>query len=79
MAAVDLNKLVSSAVEAYLREEQQSTDGRAPEKKGHRRLGRGAAVATGAGLAVAGRAAYRRIRHLDLEQLGRAAQKKLTS
>lgn len=75
---LDLNKLVSSAVEAYLREEEQSPNGRPEEKKEHRRLGRGAAVATGAGLALAGRAAYRRIRHIDLAQLGHAAEKKLT-
>lgn len=78
MAALDLNKLASSAAEAYLREARQSSNGRATEER-RRRLGRGAALATGAGLAVAGHAAYRRIRHLDLEQLGRAAQKKLTN
>jgi hypothetical protein len=78
MAALDLNRLASSAAEAYLREAQQPSDGRAEEER-HRRLGRGVALATGAGLALAGHAAYRRIRHLDLERLGRAAQKRLTS
>lgn len=74
--ALDLNKLVSSAVESYLQEAEASPNGRVEEKT-KRRLGRGAAVATGAGLVLAGRATYRRLRPFDLERLGHAAEEKL--
>jgi hypothetical protein len=76
MAPLDLNNVAAAAVEAYLQEAQQSSNGRFEEKT-KRRLGRGAAVATGAGLALVGHAAYRRLRPLDLERLGHAAEKKL--
>jgi hypothetical protein len=76
MAALDLNKLAASAAAAYLQEAQQGSNGKVEEKT-KRRLGRGAAVATGAGLVLAGRAAYRRLRPLDLERLGHAAADKL--
>lgn len=76
MAAIDVNKLVSSAVEAYLQEAQQASNGKVQAKSRHR-LGPGVAVATGAGLLLAGRAAYHRLGPLDLERLGHAAEKKL--
>lgn len=77
MAALDLNKLAASAASAYLQEAEKSSNGHA-EKKG-RRLGTGAAIAVGAGLAVAAGAAYRRVRGLDLEQVGTAMENKLKS
>ncbi|MFL5897136.1 MAG: hypothetical protein ACJ76D_01525 [Solirubrobacterales bacterium] len=76
MAPLDLNRLASSAAEAYLQEGRQGTNGKVEERT-KRRLGGGAAVATGAGLILAGRAVYRRLRPLDLERLGHAAEQKL--
>lgn len=76
---MDVNKLVSSAVEAYLREAEQASNGPVDDHGKHRRLRRGTAVAAGAGLALAGRAVYRRARRYDLEAVGRAAAKKIAS
>lgn len=83
MAALDLNKLAASAANAYLQgagQAGQSSNGHA-QKKGQkgRRLGTGAAIAVGAGLAVVAGAAYRRVRDLDLEQVGSAMEDKLKS
>lgn len=76
MAALDLNKLASAAAEAYLQAAKQQTNGHV-EKPKHSRFGKGAAMAAGVGLTVAGRAAYRRVRSLDLEQVGTALESKL--
>jgi hypothetical protein len=80
MAALDLNKLATTAVGAYLQQAEHSSNGAAGhlEKRG-RRLGTGAAIAVGAGLAVAAQAAYRRVRELDLEEVGTAMENKLKS
>jgi hypothetical protein len=75
MAAIDLNKLASSAAEAYLQAAKEQTNGHAKDK--HPRFGKGAAMAAGVGLTVATRAAYRRVRELDLEQVGTAVENKL--
>jgi hypothetical protein len=79
MATLDFNRLASSAAEAYLREAKQQPNGKveAKGKAKHRRLGTGTAVAVGVGLTVAAQAAYRRVRNLDLEQLGGAVEDKL--
>lgn len=75
MAAFDLNKLAATAVEAYLQQVERPPNGRVAAKG--RRLGTGAAIAVGAGLAVAAQAAFRRVRQLDLEQVGTAVENKL--
>jgi len=75
MAALDLNKLASSAVETYLQHADESSNGKVEQKR--HRLGTGAAIAVGAGLAVAAPAALRRVRQLDLEQVGTAVEDKL--
>jgi hypothetical protein len=76
MAALDLNKLASAAAEAYLQAAKQNTNGHV-EKPKHGRFGKGAAMAAGVGLTVAAHAAYRRVRDLDLEQVGTAVENKL--
>jgi hypothetical protein len=75
--ALDLNKLAATAVEAYLSKDERPANGQV-EAKG-RRLGTGAAIAVGAGLAFAAQAAVRRVRRLDLEQVGTAVENKLKS
>lgn len=77
MAALDLNKLATAAAEAYLQAAKQQTNGHAETKPKHGRFGKGAAMAAGVGLTVATRAAYRRVRELDLEQVGTAVENKL--
>jgi hypothetical protein len=75
--AVDFNRIAASALDAFL--EDQRSEGRAPahEKHGNRRLGGVGAVAMGVGLVVAARAAYRRVRSLDLERVAGAVEEKL--
>lgn len=77
MAPFDLNKLAATAVETYLQQGERPPNGHV-ETKG-RRLGTGAAIAVGAGLAVVAQAAVRRVRRLDLEQVGTAVENKLKS
>lgn len=77
--AIDIDRIAASALDAFL--ESQGSGGRASsrEKHGALRLGSAGAVALGVGLAVAARAAYRRARRLDLEQVGGAIEEKLRS
>jgi hypothetical protein len=77
MVALDLNKLASTAAETYLQAAKQQTNGNIETKSKHGRLSKGAGVAAGVGLTVAARAAYRRVRSLDLEQVGTALENKL--
>jgi hypothetical protein len=77
VAALDLNKLAATAADAYLQAAKQSTNGHVETKSKRRRLGGGAGVAVGVGLTVAAHAAYRRVRGLDLEQVGTALENKL--
>jgi hypothetical protein len=79
MPALDLNRLAASAVGAYLAQAEQTDRGGHEAKKKRRRLGPGTALAVGAGLAVAARAAYKRVRDLDLEEVGAAVENKLKS
>jgi hypothetical protein len=80
VAALDLNKLASTAVEAYLQGAKQApSNGHVETKTKHRRLGTGTAMAMGAGLAFAAGAAYRRMRAVDLEEIGHAVEDKLKS
>lgn len=76
--AVDFNKIVSAAAEAYLGEgRQDSPNGRTGEDAGHHRFGGIGAVALGAGLAVAARAVYARVRRFDLAQVAGKVEGKL--
>jgi hypothetical protein len=82
MAPFDLNKLAASAVESYLQhadphEGNGSSNGQVKAKQ--RRIGTGAAMAMGVGLTLAARAAYHRVREIDLEQVGTAVEDKLKS
>lgn len=80
MASLDLNKLAATAADAYLQAAKQQTNGHVETKPKHGRLarvGKGAGVAVGVGLTVAAHAAYRRVRDLDLEQVGTALENKL--
>jgi len=74
---MDIDKLTAAAVESFLHAGQRDADER-PERK-RRRLGGIGGVAVGVGLAVAGRAAYNRIRDLDLEQVASAFENRLKS
>ncbi len=79
MAALDLNRLAATAAETYLQaaKQQPNGNGHVETKPKHRRLSGGAGVAAGVGLTLAARAAYRRVRSLDLEQVGTALENKL--
>jgi hypothetical protein len=74
---IDLLRVATSAVDSFLDDRERSRDSARPEKGGHRRLGARGAVALGAGLAVAARVAYGRVRRFDLERLGTAAESRL--
>lgn len=74
--AIDIDRVAASALQTYL--ENKRNDGRAwADMRGSRRLGSVGAVALGVGLAVAARAAYSRVRSLDLERVGSAVEQKL--
>lgn len=79
MASFDLNRLAASAVDAYLQQAEQPDHGERKHKGKAKRLGTGTALAVGAGLAVAAGAVYRRVRDLDLEQVGAAVESRLKS
>lgn len=74
--AIDIDRVAASALQTYLGNGRN--EGRASSReRGNRRLGGIAAVALGAGLAVAARAAYGRVRHLDLERVAGAVEERL--
>jgi hypothetical protein len=73
--AVDLNRIARAALESFL-EEDGEQPARQNESRNHH-LGGVGALAVGAGLAVAARAAYNRARRIDLEQVGGAIEDKL--
>jgi hypothetical protein len=73
--AADLNRIVTAALESFLQEDGEPP-ARRTEKRG-RHFGGVGAVALGAGLAVAARAAYHRARRVDLEQVAEAVEDKL--
>jgi hypothetical protein len=73
--AVDLNRIATAALESFLQEGGEQP-ARQNESRNHR-LGGVGAVAVGVGLAVAGRAAYNRVRRIDLERVAGAVEDKL--
>ena len=73
---VDVNRIAASALEAFLERDESQRGGSKRQREGSRFGGIGA-VALGAGLAVAARAAYNRARKLDLERIGGAIEEKL--
>jgi hypothetical protein len=72
---MDYDKLAAAAVGSFLREDQLRT--RESPKSKRRRLGGVGAVALGVGLAVGARAAYRRVRNLDLAQVAGTVEDRL--
>ena len=73
--ALDLNRIVTAALESFLQENGEQPARQNKSRNHH--LGGVGAVAVGVGLAVAGRAAYNRARHIDLEQVAGAVEDKL--
>lgn len=73
--AIDLERVVTVAVDALLHDERQSKGNPAPRE--HRRLRFVGTLALGAAAAVAARKAYERARELDLEQVAGAVEDKL--
>jgi hypothetical protein len=74
--AVDLNRIATAALESFLQDKEGEQPTRRSESRNHR-LGGVGAVAVGVGLAVAARAAYNRVRRIDLEQVAEAVEDKL--
>jgi hypothetical protein len=73
---IDLNRIATAAAESYLKVSEQSPDGEAHRDR--RRFGGIAAVALGAGLAIAGRAVYKRARSFDLEEAAGKVEDRLS-
>jgi ADP-ribosylglycohydrolase len=79
--SIDVERVVAAAVEAAFGEngsDRHSAVTRSDSDGGHNhRFGQVAAVATGALVATAARAAYKRARDLDLERVAELAEKRL--
>jgi hypothetical protein len=73
--SIDVNRLASAAVEAFLSNEDHSENER-PEPERRRLEGVGA-VALGVALAAGARAAYLRARRLDLERVAKSVEDRL--
>lgn len=69
--AIDIDRIAASALQTYLENERNEGSAR---KRGNRRLRGVRTVALGVGLAVAARAAYNRVRDLDLERVAGAIE-----
>lgn len=74
--AIEIDRVAASALQTYLEDKDNEGHASAHKRGGHR-LGGVGAVALGVGLAVAARAAYHRVRSLDLERVGGAIEEKL--
>jgi hypothetical protein len=78
---IDLNRIAAVAVEAFLegsdrsQNDARSHNGSQPTRR--HGLGAAGALATGVVLAAAARAAYVRVRGLDLEQVAHAVEQRL--
>ncbi len=77
--AIDLSRIVTAAAEAYLGEDRQGSPNGRADGGAKRRLGGVGALALGAGLAVAARAAYIRARRFDLERVADRVEDKLSN
>lgn len=75
--AVDLNRIATSALETFLEGGEREQGGSKRAKGGNRRVGGVRTIALGVGLAVAARAAYNRVRNLDLERVAGAVEERL--
>jgi hypothetical protein len=71
----DLNRIAAAAAAAFLGEDSQPHDRQAEDERS--RFGGLGAVAVGVGLSLAARAAYRRLRRLDLAQVAGSVEGKL--
>jgi hypothetical protein len=74
--AVDIERFVETAFEAFLRGGEGDT-GRGRGGSGRHRLGTAGAVAVGVGLGLAARTAYHRIGAIDLERAASALEERL--
>jgi hypothetical protein len=72
---IDLDRVVTTALESYLQSEHAEQNGRRNEDR--RRFGRVGAVAVGVVVGLAARKAYDRARALDLETVAGALEKRL--
>ena len=79
--SIDVNRMVTAAMSAFIAPEHQSQNGRpqaTQSNDGSHALGSVTAVAVGAALAVTARAAYSRVRRgFDLERAADAMEQRL--
>lgn len=72
--AVDFNRIAAAAAEALLADDERRADRHVAKAP---RFGRVGALAVGVGLGIAARAAYRRARSFDLEQVAGSLEDRL--
>lgn len=73
--AVDIERVVTSAIDSFL--QGQDGDRTRRRRGGRRRLGTARAIAVGVGLGLGARAAYERVRTIDLESAASALEERL--
>ena len=81
---IDVNQVIAGAVEAAFGDADHATRNGEAKEMGHNsnhdhRFGGVAAIATGIVIAGAARAAYKRVRGMDLEQVAEKAEQRLQS
>jgi hypothetical protein len=74
---VDVERIVSAAAQSYLQGGERQGDASSRRRGGRGFLGGTRGVAVGVGLGLAARAAYRRVRKLDLEQVAGSVESRL--
>ncbi|HYI79617.1 MAG TPA: hypothetical protein VEW67_02005 [Thermoleophilaceae bacterium] len=75
--AVDIERVVTAAVDSFLQDGEDGARRAGRGRGGRGRLGTASAVAIGVGLGLAGQAAYRRVRAIDLENAASALEDRL--